>query len=71
MSKCNTEMKSRRFFGLELDGVVTGCEPLTKVIVIWEGFHWKMKLIQRRAYGYRNFANYRFRVLVECSGCTL
>jgi len=23
-------------------------------------------LIQRRAYGYRNFENYRLRVLVEC-----
>ena len=38
---------------------------------ITEGFHRKMKLIQRRAYGYRNFANYRLRVLVECSGGTL
>ncbi len=35
---------------------------------ITEGFHRKMKLIQRRAYGFRNFANYRLRVLVECSG---
>ena len=33
---------------------------------IKEGFHRKMKLIQRRAYGYRNFENYRLRVLVEC-----
>ena len=30
-----------------------------------------MKLIQRRAYGYRNFNNYRLRVLVECSGGSL
>ena len=30
------------------------------------GFHRKMKLIQRRPYGYRNFKNYRLRVLVEC-----
>ncbi len=35
---------------------------------ITEGFHRKMKLIQRRAYGFRNFANYRLRVLVECCG---
>ena len=35
---------------------------------ITEGFHRKMKLIQRRAYGYRNFENYRLRVLVECGG---
>ncbi|HAT9237762.1 TPA: ISL3 family transposase, partial [Legionella pneumophila subsp. pneumophila] len=29
---------------------------------ITEGFHRKMKLIQRRAYGFRNFENYRVRV---------
>ena len=34
---------------------------------ITEGFHRKMKLIQRRAYGFRNFQNYRLRVLLECS----
>ena len=38
---------------------------------ITEGFHRKMKLIQRRAYGFRNFANYRLRVLVECSGAEM
>ncbi|HCX3394755.1 TPA: transposase [Legionella pneumophila] len=34
----------------------------------WEraGFHRKMKLIQRRAYGFRNFENYRVRVRVLC-----
>jgi hypothetical protein len=26
----------------------------------------KMKLIQRRAYGFRNFENYRLRVIVLC-----
>ncbi|WP_432416312.1 transposase, partial [Legionella micdadei] len=26
---------------------------------ITEGFHRKMKLIQRRAYGFKNFENYR------------
>ena len=31
-----------------------------------EGFHRKMKLIQRRAYGCRNFENYRLRVIVLC-----
>lgn len=34
---------------------------------ITEGFHRKIKGIQRRGYGYRNFQNYRLRVLVECS----
>ena len=33
---------------------------------ITEGFHRKMKLIQRRAYGFRNFENYRLRVLAQC-----
>ena len=31
-----------------------------------EGFHRKMKLIQRKAYGFRNFENYRLRVRVLC-----
>lgn len=33
---------------------------------ITEGFHRKMKLIQRRAYGFKNFENYRLRVKVLC-----
>ncbi|MGL5742968.1 MAG: transposase, partial [Legionella sp.] len=33
---------------------------------ITEGFHRKMKLIQRRAYGFRKFENYRVRVKVLC-----
>lgn len=33
---------------------------------ILEGFHRKMKLIQRRAYGFRNFENYRLRVRILC-----
>ncbi len=32
-----------------------------------EGFHRKMKLIQGRAYGFKNFENYRLRVKVLCS----
>lgn len=34
---------------------------------ITERFHRKIKGIQRRGYGYRNFENYKLRVLVECS----
>jgi len=34
---------------------------------ITEGFHRKMKLIQRRAFGFRNFENYRRRVRVVCA----
>src|SRR5580698_2717169 len=33
---------------------------------ITEGFHRKMKLIQRRAYGIRSFPNYRLRVIAQC-----
>lgn len=39
----------------------------TKNNGITEGFHRKMKLIQRRAYGFRNFENYRLRVKVLCA----
>jgi len=38
----------------------------TKNNSITEGFHRKMKLIQRRAYGFKNFDNYRLRVRVLC-----
>jgi len=38
----------------------------TKNNGITEGFHRKMKLIQRRAYGFRNFENYRIRVIAHC-----
>ena len=34
---------------------------------ITEGFHNKMELITRQAYGFRNFQNYRLRVKVLCS----
>jgi transposase len=33
---------------------------------ITEGFHTKMELLQRQAYGFRNFQNYRRRVKVLC-----
>ena len=33
---------------------------------ITEGFHRKMKLIQRRAYGFSSFQNYRLRVIAQC-----
>jgi len=34
---------------------------------ITEGFHTKMEVLQRQAYGFRNFNNYRLRVQVLCS----
>jgi transposase len=33
---------------------------------ITQGFHNKMELINRQAYGFRNFENYRLRVKVLC-----
>ena len=33
---------------------------------ITEGFHTKMEMISRRAFGFRNFQNYRLRVLALC-----
>ena len=33
---------------------------------VTEGFHRKMKLIQRRAYGFRSVSNYRLRVIAQC-----
>lgn len=39
----------------------------TRNNAITEGFHTKMELLQRQAYGFRNFNNYRMRVKVLCS----
>ncbi len=39
----------------------------TKNNAITEGFHNKMELISRRAYGFRNFQNYRLRVTALCA----
>jgi len=38
----------------------------TRNNAITEGFHRKMKLIQRRAYGFRSFENYRLPVIAQC-----
>lgn len=39
----------------------------TKNNGITEGLHTKMEMISRRAFGFRNFNNYRLRVIVMCS----
>ena len=39
----------------------------TKNNGITEGFHTKMEMISRRAFGFRNFQNYRLRVKVLCA----
>ncbi|WP_276309910.1 transposase [Chromatocurvus halotolerans] len=33
---------------------------------VTEGYHTKMEMMTRRAYGFRNFENYRLRVLTHC-----
>jgi transposase len=38
----------------------------TKSNGITEGFHTKMEMLSRRAFGFRNFENYRIRVLAQC-----
>jgi transposase len=38
----------------------------TKNNGITEGFHTKMEMIQRRTFGFKNFENYRLRVIVLC-----
>jgi transposase len=39
----------------------------TRNNAITEGFHTKMEVLSRQAYGFRNFQNYRLRVRVLCS----
>lgn len=48
------------------DEAITCMWRFSKSNGITEGFHRKMKLIQRRAYGFKNFDNYRLRVIAEC-----
>jgi transposase len=47
-------------------GEIAAMWRFTKNNGITEGFHRKMKLIQRRAYGFRNLQNYRLRVIATC-----
>lgn len=50
------------------DWFVEICRMLrfTKTNSITEGFHTKMEMLSRRAYGFRKFENYRLRVLALC-----
>ncbi|MFC0662155.1 transposase, partial [Eoetvoesiella caeni] len=45
---------------------IVGMWRFSKSNGITEGFHTKMKMISRRAFGFRNFENYRMRVLALC-----
>jgi transposase len=46
---------------------IAGMFRFTKNNGITEGLHTKMEMISRRAYGFRNFENYRLRARVLCS----
>jgi transposase len=48
-------------------GEIAAMWRYTKNNGITEGFHTKMEVLQRQAYGFRNFQNYRLRVKVMCS----
>ena len=45
---------------------IVGMWRFSKSNGITEGFHTKMEMMSRRAYGFRNFENYRLRVLTHC-----
>jgi transposase len=45
---------------------IVGMWRFSKSNGITEGFHTKMEMLSRRAYGFRNFENYRIRVLAHC-----
>nr|WP_269458315.1 transposase [Legionella waltersii] len=62
---CSTSQESSITFHLWKEEIVTMWR-FSKSNGITEGFHRKMKLIQHRAYGFRNFENYRTRVRVLC-----
>ncbi|WP_425454084.1 transposase [Neopusillimonas maritima] len=54
-----------RLWGRALEPIVRMWR-FTKSNGITEGFHTKMEMLSRRAYGFRNFENYRMRVLAQC-----
>jgi len=81
-AKLNAWKKRVKRTGLKsLDGFLTTLDNWEEWILnyfssgkitngVVEGINNKLKLIKRRAYGYRNNKNFRQRVLVECSGVT-
>lgn len=68
------EMKNTPFLQMQIlrETIERWIEPIvrmwrfTKTNSTTEGFHNKMELISRRAYGFRNFKNYRLRVIALC-----
>ena len=61
----NTDVDGNSIFGLQTPGQGDS-EAAVPLSGITEGFHNKMELINRQAYGFRNFENYRLRVKVLC-----
>ena len=67
--------KTKRFRALQQLGRTLGSWSqeiarmwrFTKNNGITEGFHNKMEMIKRRAFGFRNFENYRVRVRALCA----
>ena len=65
----DSNFPSMRTLGNTLDSwknEIASMWRFTKNNAITEGLHTKMELIQRRAYGFRNFNNYRLRVITLC-----
>lgn len=69
------ELKGSGFSTLQTLGCTLE-EWIEEIVCMWrytrnngvtEGFHNKMKMIVRRAYGFRNFTNYRLRVRALCA----
>ncbi|MBD3277704.1 MAG: ISL3 family transposase [Candidatus Aegiribacteria sp.] len=69
------DLKESDFRNLRTLGNTLG-EWIDEIVRMWrytrnngvtEGFHNKMKMIVRRAFGFRNFANYRLRVRALCA----
>lgn len=69
------DLKTSPFSNLQTLGKTLD-EWIEEIVCMWrytrnngvtEGFHNKMKMIVRRAFGFRNFANYRLRVRALCA----
>ena len=66
----NTQFKHLQSLGHTLESwkeEIARMFRFTKTNGITEGLHNKMEMISRRAFGFRNFENYRLRVRVLCS----
>lgn len=72
--KCIEELKSSGFSSMRVLGKtldswkeeIVRMWRFSKTNSITEGLHNKMEMISRRAFGFRNFENYRLRVRVHC-----